>query len=223
MLLPKSNTMLRVGVIDSGLPPSYHNSVVEARDFTGAATTIDKLGHGSVVTTIISNQLSAEIVSARVFNDKLVCTPSQIADAIQWLISMDVNIINMSFGLRNDRSLLRDTCENALNKNIILVAAAPSQGDPVFPSSYNGVIRATGDARCNPGEISWLNSEQADFGGYSGKPHLGPAGASIGCASVTASISRLKVQYPRLEQQALTDMLIRASAHQGTQRVHSGR
>ena len=215
--------MLKVGIIDSGLPTSYGFSVLDTHDFTGASNTTDQLGHGTAVTNIISNNLSADIVSARVFHDKLVCTPSQIADAIQWLISMNVNIINMSFGLRNDRSVLRDACEQALGSNIILVAAAPSQGEPVYPSNYKGIIRATGDARCKQGEISWLNSEQADFGGYSGTPHLGPAGASIGCASVSACISQLKVQHPHDNQHALMDKLIQQSSYQGTQRKNLAR
>lgn len=209
--------MLKVGIIDSGLPAFCGISVLSAQDFTNTSSTTDQLGHGTAVTNIISHNLSADIVCARVFHEKLMCTPSQIADAIQWLIAMDVNIINMSFGLRNDRSVLRDACEQALDKNIILVAAAPSQGEPVYPSSYSGIIRATGDARCKQDEISWLNSRQADFGGYSGKPHLGPAGASIGCASVTASISQVKTQYPHYNQDSLIQTLIQQSSYQGTQ------
>jgi len=209
--------MLKVGIIDSGLPASYGISVFAAQDFTGASGTTDQLGHGTAITNIIGCNTSVEIVSARVFHDKLVCSPSQIAEAIQWLISMNVNLINMSFGLRNDRSVLRDSCEQALANNIILVAAAPSQGEPVYPSNYNGIIRATGDARCKQGEISWLNSSQADFGGYSGKPNCGPAGASIGCASVTASIAQVKAQYPHYDQVAIMQSLIQQSSYQGSQ------
>lgn len=33
--------MLKVGIIDSGLPTSYDFTVVEAQDFTGTATTTD--------------------------------------------------------------------------------------------------------------------------------------------------------------------------------------
>lgn len=147
-----------------------------------------------------------------------MCTPSQIADAILWLISMKVDIINMSFGLRNNLSILREACEQALDKKILLVSAAPFQGEPVYPSNYKNIIRATGDARCKQGEVSWLHSEQADFGGYSGKPHLGPAGASIGCASVTAYIAQIKVQYPHYNQHSIIETLIQQVSYQGTQR-----
>jgi len=157
--------MLKVGIIDSGLPASYDFSVFAAQDFTSTSSTTDQLGHGTAITNIIGCNTSVDVVCARVFHDKLVCSPAQIAKAIQWLISLEVNIINMSFGLRNDRKVLRECCEQALAKNIIVVAAAPSQGEPVYPSNYNGIIRATGDARCKQDEISWLNSKQADFGG----------------------------------------------------------
>jgi hypothetical protein len=209
--------MHKIGIIDSGLPTSYDFPVIAARDFTNASSTIDQLGHGTAITNIIGNNQSVEIFSARVFHDKLSCTPSQVAEAIQWLISKNVDIINMSFGLRNDRSVLRDSCEQALNNKILVVAAAPSQGDPVYPSNYKGIIRATGDARCTQGQISWLNSSQADFGGYSGKPHFGPAGASIGCASVTASISQIKVDFPHYDQNSIMQKLIQNSSYRGSQ------
>lgn len=209
--------MLKIGIIDSGLPSSYHYSVVAARDFTDTAITTDQLGHGSAVTKIISHNLVADIVCAKVFHDKLTCTPSQIAEALHWLISMDVNIINMSFGLRTDRSVLKEACQQALDNNIILVAAAPSQGDAVYPSNYAGIIKATGDARCQPNEISWLNDQQADFGGFSGIPYQGPAGASIGCASVTGAIAQLKSQYPHDEQAQIIEALIKQSRYQCTQ------
>lgn len=215
--------MLKIGIIDSGLPASCSFPIFATQDFTNASSTIDQLGHGTAITNVIGCNNSVDIVSARVFHDKLVCTPSQVAEAIQWLISMNVDLINMSFGLRNDRSVLRDSCEQALNNNIILVAAAPSQGEPVYPSNYKGMIRATGDARCKPGEISWLNSNQADFGGYSGRPHFGPAGASVGCASVTASIAQVKAQYPHYDQDSMIKRLMQKSSYQGSQSNNQNR
>lgn len=209
---------LKIGIIDSGSPSSHSSNILETKDFTDTSLTADLLGHGSAVTNIISKELSTDIFCARVFHNKLVCTPSQIADAIEWLIAKGVDIINMSFGLRNDREILKSACERAINKNIILVSAAPSQGEPVFPSHYKGVIRATGDARCAPGEVSWLDSSQADFGGYSGKPNFGPAGASIGCASVTSVIAQAKIQYPLDNKQQLINRLIAKSSYQGSQR-----
>ena len=218
--------MLKVGIIDSGLPASHHYHVLAARDFPLTANvhgtnkldrTLDQLGHGSAVTKIINSRRNAHIVCARVFHDKLTCTPSQIAEALRWMISLDVNIINMSFGLRTDRSVLKEACQQALNKNILLVAAAPSQGEAVYPSNYNGVIKATGDARCQPNEIAWLNDQQADFAGFSGIPYQGPAGASIGCASVTAAIVQIKTQYPHYDQQQVIQALIAQASYQDTQ------
>lgn len=225
MLLQKQvKTMLKVGIIDSGLPTTYRYSVLAAKDFTEATTdehsssTVDQLGHGSAVTDIISRNLAANIVCARVFHNKLTCTPSQIAEALRWLISMEVNIINMSFGLRSDRAVLKAACQQALDNNIILIAAAPSQGDSVYPSNYKGIIKATGDTRCQPNQISWLNDHQADFGGFSGIPYQGPAGASIGCASITAAIAQIKVQNPHYDQQKIIEALIKHATYKDTQR-----
>lgn len=209
--------MLRVGVIDSGIPQSSNLTVANARDFTGADTQFDKLGHGSAVTNIIGANSATEIISARVFDDNLLSSPKTIASAIEWLITMKVDIINMSFGLRHDRTVLAIACREALRKKILLVAAAPSQGAPVYPSNYPKVIRATGDARCNPGEISWLDSAQADFGGFPGDPKQRLAGASIGCAWLTAHIAQTCQQGILTDLTAVVQQLASASNYQGSE------
>ncbi len=190
---------VRVGIIDSGIPAEARDDLVPAQDFSAAredGSVTDLLGHGAAVTTLIAGP-EVEFCVARVFDRHLSCNPADVAGAIDWLVSQDVRLINMSIGLRQDRSVLRHACEQALTRGVCLVAASPAQGAPVYPARYAGVVRATGDARCGRGDISWLNSPQADFGGYPGEVNSGPAGASIGCASVTAALAALAAQNPR--------------------------
>jgi hypothetical protein len=71
----------------------------------------------------------------------------------------------------------------------VLVAASPARGEPVYPAAYPGVVRATGDARCAPGEHSWLASAHADFGAHGSAGAV--RGASAGCAHVSARLAAL--------------------------------
>ena len=117
-------------------------------------------------------------------------TPEQIVAAIDWLIAQKVSVINMSFGLRNNRDILNAACQRALAKGIFLVAASPARGESVFPGSYHGVLRATGDARCNVDEFSWLNSSQADYGACVKSSINEVTGASVGAAYMSGHIAR---------------------------------
>ena len=196
-----SEALIRVGLVDG--PVSLPDVAIAGyRDFSGAgdsSTTSPALGHGNGVARSIGAPLPGmDLYVARVFGDRLVCRPEQISAAIGWLLEQQVQLINMSFGLRDDRSVLRDCCHEAVDRGVCLVAAAPAQGEGVFPARYPGVVSATGDARCQPGEISWLNSRQADFGGYPGQAGEGFAGASAGCASVTGALAQVALAMPEL-------------------------
>ena len=61
----------------------------------------------------------------------------------------------------------------------------------MFPSSYPGVLRITGDARCGGGEISHLATAQADFGACVRAPEEGTAvaGASLAVAHAAGLVA----------------------------------
>jgi hypothetical protein len=194
-------------------------TVADARNFSdGRAVAEDSPAviHGNGVAARITAECpDLDLYVARVFGDSLVCRPEQVAQGINWLLEQRVGLITMSFGLRHDRGILRECCQAAVDRGICLVGAAPARGQGVYPSLYPGVVRATGDARCAPGEIAWLGSEQADFGGYPGKPGDAFAGASAGCASVAGSIARLATGYPHLDVTRLLDALASAATYRG--------
>lgn len=186
---------LRVGLIDSGVAGIDPARIAASRAFgvgemgecVPTAAAPDRLGHGSALAGIL---LAADervvLLNAQVFTDRLSCSAAQVAAALSWLVEQGVQLVNMSFGLREFRTVLRAACDRALEAGVVLVAAAPARGEPVFPARFPGVIRATGDARCGPGEISRLATHQADFGGHV-RAAAGVAGASVGCANVSAS------------------------------------
>ena len=147
---------LRIGVVDSGHSAAQRVQVVAGRRFSlvedGLAESDlrdDPLGHGSAVIEAIGRRApSALFCVAQVFDQRGVTSALQIATAIDWLVAQDVRLINLSLGLRQDRSLLRDACAAAVARGVLLCASSPAQGEGVFPANYPQVLRVTGDARC---------------------------------------------------------------------------
>ena len=171
---------VRVGVIDGG--------------FATPA------GHGARVAAMIleacpgAQPLTAEVL--RPGPGGLSAGAEAVARALEWLCGQGAALVNMSFGLRADRLLLRNACRAARAGGVVLVAATPARGPAVYPSAYDGVLKVTGDARCGPGVLSWLEDRPAGPlvgacprpGGHeAGFP--GGGGASFAAARVSGCVA----------------------------------
>ena len=155
----------------------------------------DPTGHGSRVAQLFTTGDAAlELLLGQVFVDGRPASAAAVAAAIDWAVASRAELIHMSLGLAADRAVLASAVARAVAADCCIVAAMPARGDLVYPAGYAGVIRATGDARCAPGELSHLGAWF--FGGCprfeSGTaPQPGSAaagGASVGAAWVTRSI-----------------------------------
>ncbi|MFR0692982.1 hypothetical protein ACLUTX_26560 [Enterobacterales bacterium AE_CKDN230030158-1A_HGKHYDSX7] len=99
---------------------------------------------------------------------------------------------------------------------MLVCASSPARGEPVFPASYPGVIRVTGDARCAEGEWSWLDSPQADFG--AAVTVGGRSGASLGCAAFSGHLAALLVERPELSNVQLVGLMRERAVFRGIER-----
>lgn len=211
--------MTRIGFIDSGVARRHLPRVERARAFAlrdqqvaiAENSGIDALGHGSALADLLIADPRHDLLVARVFVDRLVTTPMQLAAAFDWMTVERVPLICVSAGLREDRKPLRAAVERSIAVGTMIVAASPARGAPVFPAAYENVLRATGDARCAPGEVSWLGTPQADFGAcvQSGEVQ----GASAACAYVVARVASLHADGMTRSQALLA--LRDAARHQG--------
>jgi subtilisin family serine protease len=189
---------IRIGIIDSGVREGGGLTLAAARRFSFAADggidaapeLDDALGHGTAVTRIVAAAApDAALLHAQAFGTSFQTAPALVAGALDWLAAESAALVTMSFGLAADRAVLRDACARASAAGIVLVAAAPAQGRPVYPAAYDGVIAVTGDARCGQGEVSDLRGIQADFGTWCASPEQGggPENASVVGASAAAA------------------------------------
>ena len=214
-----------VGVVDSGFSPAVSIPmaassafVIEQDQLWQSDQVHDPLGHGSRVIEVIHHLAPAALIhSARVFSAEGRTTALQVAAAIDWLTEQQVDLINLSLGLRADRAVLREACERALGQGIVLCASSPAQGEAVFPAAIAGVVRATGDARCGHEDLVWLDTRQADVAGcvLPLSNQRGLSGASMGCAHVTGHLARLKQQSVWNQSSSVPAVLAAAARWQG--------
>ncbi len=195
--------MIRVALLDAGVAPRHAPRVAAARAFRlaeradgGVAVAVEDgiaavshgaLAHGPALADVLLADPRVALLAARVFGDGLATSAAQLAAALDWAVAQGAALASVSAGLREDREVLGRAVARALAGGVVVVAAAPARGALPYPAAYPGVVRATGDARCAPGEWSWLATAQADFGAHVRAGDV--QGASAGCAHVAALLA----------------------------------
>lgn len=221
-----------VGLLDSGVSGAVSGAVAAARAFAlnsdGAVAkrpaASDALGHGTNLARIILETApQVSLIVAQVFHASFATAPAIVAAGLSWLVGQGVRVINMSFGIRADRAVLREACAAACRAGVVLVAAAPARGPAVFPGAYPGVLRISGDARCRPGELSDLLGLRADFGACPLGPdaaRLGDpvGGASFATAHAAGMIANRLAEFPDADRIAIVDHLRRLARYHGPER-----
>ncbi|MDR0606588.1 MAG: S8 family serine peptidase [Bacteroidales bacterium] len=107
---------------------------------------VDRLGHGTACAGIIHKQIpDAEILSVRIFKDRLSAKEEEMVSAIQFCIDKQVSIINCSMGIEKKTSqALFFVCEKTHKNNIFLVAAAANNSEQeTYPAFFPFVFSVT--------------------------------------------------------------------------------
>jgi hypothetical protein len=149
MPMPSSPAAARIGIIDTGADATLaplRNVVQATRGFaTGGYT---PRPHGSAVAQLASAQ-GASVAVCDVFGvdakQRLVAPADAIVAAIDWLLSGNLRVINISIeGPRND--VLEFVIGAALARGTAIVAAVGNGGPaapPGYPAAYPGVTAVT--------------------------------------------------------------------------------
>lgn len=218
---------LSVGIVDSGAAPSLRLGLLaETRlllrtdgSIDRAAAGDDALGHGAQIARIILDLAPAvSLVCAQAFSDRCVADARLVAQGIHWCLEQGVRIINLSLGLHSDIEVLRRACGRAAASGIVLVAASPARGNPVYPAAYAEVVAVSGDARCEgsnysviePGRLIGASTTAAD-----GKSH---GGASYAAARITGIAARFFSARPNADARDCMAWLQSGATFRGRER-----
>ena len=147
---------IKVGIIDTGISLSHPDLALNIKGsynaINGRKSANDDNGHGSHVAGIIAalNNTTgsvgvapkADIYAIKVLNAAGSGYISDIIEGIDWAISKNIKVINMSLGCACDVQSMHAAVIRAKNAGIIVVAAAGNSAtDPViYPAAYPEAI-----------------------------------------------------------------------------------
>lgn len=150
---------VRVGMIDSRVDtthPALTESRIEARSFARPGAEAPQF-HGTAIASIIAGNAleyrglapNAQLYAASVFEldgerGEIASTVSLIR-ALDWLISSDVDVINVSLAGPPNR-LLERALQRASVQDVVVMAAAGNGGPlarPMYPAAYESVVAIT--------------------------------------------------------------------------------
>jgi len=214
-----------VGIVDGGFERVPLGVVRGAMEFAiggdgavGCRTPVERaLPHGECVAALVLEAAPAvRLIDARIATPASQPTPRVVAAAIDWCVAEGARIVNLSLGLADDRRVLRDACARAVAQGVVLVAAAPARGGPVYPAAYPGVFSVSGDARCAAGEWSRLDATVgAAWGTCPDAPGGARGGASMAAARFTGLVADYLMHHPGADARGLADHLATFASRRG--------
>ncbi len=149
----------RVGMIDTAVDThhlAFQNSTIEQKPFIEQGIK-QPSAHGTAVAGLLVGQyetLQSPLTNAELFTASVFYSRNQVSQgatllhlikAIDWLVSSQVKVINMSL-TGPDNPVLKLAISNAVKRQVVIVAAAGNDGPtagPRYPAAYTDVIAVT--------------------------------------------------------------------------------
>lgn len=149
-----------VAVVDSGVDlshPDLQANLIDGYDFAdNSAIPQDRIGHGTTVAGLLgavaSNGIGVTGLAPGIKIMPLKTSPdsgphageplsSAVAQAIDYAVAHGAGIINLSLTITTETEVVRQAVQEALDKGVIVVAAAGNEHSAVgFPANMPGVI-----------------------------------------------------------------------------------
>ncbi len=248
---------VKVAVLDTGIANHPDLPVVSggynALDGTDRYT--DGNGHGThVAGTIAALDNSIGVVgvapeirlyAVKVLDDSGKGSVESVVAGIEWAVNNGMQVINMSLGASSGSQTLKDACDIAYAKGLLLVAAAgnngnpPGKGDNVnYPAKYESVIAVA--ASDEAGKRATFSSTGPDveliapgvkvkstvpggtYATYSGTSMASPHAAGVAALVWAANSSLSNLEVREILQGTAEDLGLRAE-HQGYGLVRADR
>jgi subtilisin family serine protease len=218
---------VRVAIIDSGVNPAHPHvgGVAGGVGFTANETTenyLDYLGHGTAVAGAIREKApDALLFAVKVFDLALRTNATTILRALDWAIDQQMDVVNLSLGTFNSsyRAAFEQIVARALERNVIIVAAHETAGQPLLPGSLPNVLAVELDWGC-PRETFRVKTERTKTiflaSGYPRaipgvKPEQNLNGISFAVANLTGFVTRARQAHPTATPAELEKFLVAES------------
>ncbi len=231
---------VRVGVIDSGVErvSALSSGVAGERSFLpNEASPADSV-HGTAVASLIAGQdestgfagaaPGAKLYIARAMSNlpdgRSYTNAVSVLQALNWLLSEQVPIVNMSLGGKGDSTLALGIAQ-AIEKGLIVVAAAGNSGptgSASFPAALPNVIAVTAVdvessiyAQANRGEYVMISAPGVDVWAPQGASGRYVSGTSFASAWVSGALALVASQSKTANRATWSQALCRSAKDLG--------
>ncbi|MED3646114.1 S8 family peptidase [Halalkalibacterium halodurans] len=178
---------VKVAVLDTGIASHDDLHVIDGVSFVSVEPFYRDLnGHGTHVAGTIAAQENdeastgiapnVELYAVKVLNGLGAGSIASITNGIDWAISNDMDIINMSLGTNTDSEALQRAVERAHDHGILIIAAAGNSGEADeqhtidYPARYDSVVAV--------GAVDG-NNDRASFSSYGEQLEIMAPGVEI--------------------------------------------
>ena len=141
----KSETKLKLAILDSGLSPFYLKKHLEItiKNFTLDKSESDSFGHGTFTTSLLFNKSDdcpgklnhavlqglVQLFALKVFNDRQFSTEQFIIDALEFCLKNAIKVIVLPLGTETFVSKkIQNLFEQIVSRGAVIVSAAGNEG-----------------------------------------------------------------------------------------------
>ena len=167
----------------------------------------DETGHGTAIAGVIRESVrQARLHAVRIFRRELEAPMAVLQAALEWAVQKRPKMIHLSLGTEREeyRPALEEICRQACEQGTVIVAAARSPEDQVYPGVFDTVIGVCWDRSCTENTIVCHPGKAVEFGAW-GRPRPLPGlpeemnfqGSSFAAARVTALAARMLEEHPQ--------------------------
>lgn len=135
---------IKVGIIDSGISEYQRKDVSKYKNFVNNETIDDYYDHGSIITNIINenSEKNYDLYVAKSINKHGNSNKKDFIKSLHWMIDNNVNIINISQGMKYNSKEISTLIKKAEKKNILVIASSGNNylNETDYPAKYPEVI-----------------------------------------------------------------------------------
>jgi minor extracellular protease Epr len=224
---------IKIAVVDSGIDSTHQDlSIAGGESFVPYTTSYhDDNGHGTHVAGIIgalNNEIGtvgsaydSSLYAVKVLDSEGFGYLSEIIAGIDWAISNDMDIINLSLGTQTTSTALKSIVDRAYQNGIIVVASSGNFGSSetidnvAYPARYESVIavgavdtnlRVT-DFSSSGKELEVAAPGQSIFSTFVGNTYKKMSGTSMAAPYVTGNLALLKQANPNASVDEIRNIL----------------
>ncbi|MBI5064718.1 S8 family peptidase [Candidatus Woesearchaeota archaeon] len=173
---------IKIGVIDTGIDYEHEElkhsfGEIKGNNFVNDNSPIDDNGHGTHVSGIIGGITTGvapgcTLYALKVLDRNGVGNNISVIRAIDWSITNNLDILNMSLGSSSYSELEHKAIKIAAEKGLVIVSAAGNDGTKEYnyPASFGEVVSVSAVDG---------NNKKADFSNYNDKIKIAAPGVEI--------------------------------------------